>query len=140
MFRKSLAKVGTMGSLDASRVAVLHVRAMLLCPEAVSICYVDEKVEIAGEEARFELSEGMEHAVIVEKVLSGELRCLALVVHSASWAPTRLRVFFMVIKKTDESYCRVGTMKLRLRRVSSMKEACDWVANRAESCSTLKVE
>ncbi|CAO2653433.1 Nn.00g028440.m01.CDS01 [Neocucurbitaria sp. VM-36] len=134
MSSKSLVEGGTVRSLDASRVWALHVSAMLLCPEAVSICYVKKKIKIAGEEVIFDMSEKMEHAAIFENVLSGELRFLALVAFRFRDS-ARLRVFFMVVKKIDESYCRVGTMNMPLRNRSSLKEAREWVVDQAETCS-----
>jgi hypothetical protein len=128
---EALVKDGKLEGFDTSGVRALYIDAMLLCSGPAVFCYSDGMIKVGGRSADLRMSKQMENALVLNNLLSGEFRCLALVLtyHVGSWK----MMHFLLIRMVDGSYCRVGCVELLFSESYSWLR--DWVLERSEVCS-----
>jgi hypothetical protein len=113
--------------IDASKYRTLYLDAMLLDPDSITICSIDdEEIEIDDITAIFSLSESLSCWDIVQKVGSRKFELLALY-------PGGSNIDFMVVSKSGDSYYRAGLCLLE-RRSGSIENAHAWVKARSKVC------
>jgi hypothetical protein len=131
---EALVKEGKMKELDASRAWALHMDAMLLRPDLATFGSLAGKNSVEAHPATFMLSEEMEDSRVLQNVPTGRFCCLAVMTAPGLWGQS-LEICFMVCKKIDGSYYRVGLGHVEVPGQPTLEGARDWALERSDMCS-----